>query len=75
MSHGLRTPLNTIIGFGQLLEHEPLGPRERDYLGCLLQAARDLLDQINTVLDVANIDAGKIRLSTEPVLLADAVDT
>lgn len=73
MSHELRTPLNTIIGFGQLLELEPLRPRERDHVRSLLQAARQLLEQINTVLDVANIDDGQIRVSTEPVALADSI--
>ena len=73
MSHELRTPLNTIIGFGQLLELEPLGPRERDHVRCLLQAARHLLEQINAVRDVANIEAGQVRVLTEPVALADAI--
>jgi len=73
MSHELRSPLNTIIGFGQLLELEELGPRERDHVGLILKAARHLLDDINAVLDVANIEAGQITLSPEPVALADAV--
>jgi len=73
MSHELRSPLNTIIGFGQLLELEELGPRERDHVGLILKAARHLLEEINAVLDVASIEAGQITLSPEPVALADAV--
>ncbi len=73
ISHELRTPLNTIIGFGQLLELEPLGPRERDNVRSLLQAARQLLEQVSAVLDVANIDAGQISVACEPVLLNDTV--
>ncbi|MGA2925375.1 MAG: ATP-binding protein [Solirubrobacteraceae bacterium] len=73
MSHELRTPLNTIIGFGQLLELDPLGPRERDHVRLLLQAARQMLEQVDEVLDVANIEAGRIKVATEPVAVADAI--
>ncbi len=73
MSHELRSPLNTIIGFGQLLELEELGPRERDHVGLILKAARHLLEDINAVLDVANIEAGQITISPEPVALADTI--
>ncbi len=73
MSHELRSPLNTIIGFGQLLELEELGPRERDHVGLILKAARRLLEEINAVLDVANIEAGQIALSLDQVALADTV--
>jgi len=73
MSRELRSPLNTILGFGQLLELEELGPRERDHVALILNAARKLLEEINAVLDVANIEAGQITLSPEPVALGDVI--
>ncbi len=73
MSRELRTPLNTIIGFGQLLELEGLGPRERNHVSLVLKEARHLLELINNVLDVAKTEAGQITISPEPVALGDSI--
>jgi len=66
MSHELRTPLNAIIGFSDLLLGEgPLDETQRDYLGSIARQGRHLLDLINSVLDVAKLEAGRmaVRLS------------
>jgi PAS domain S-box-containing protein len=73
MSHELRTPLNSVIGFAQVLEVEAHEPREREGLQYILKAGRHLLSLINEVLDIARIDAGKLTLSLEPVLVDDVV--
>lgn len=83
VSHELRTPLNSIIGFAELLlelaradssaEPEPtpaLGKRIR-YNENILAAARNLLALINSLLEMAKIDAGKIELHPEPMSLKD----
>lgn len=67
MSHELRTPLNAILGFGQLLEVEELTPDNRESVEHILKGGRHLLDLINEVLDLAGIEAGRLRLSAEPV--------
>jgi PAS domain S-box-containing protein len=71
MSHELRTPLNSIIGFAQLLEFEALGAREREGVEYILKGGRHLLSLINEVLDIARIEAGKLSISPEPVLVTD----
>ena len=73
MSRELRTPLNTIIGFGQLLELEGLGPRERNHVSLVLKEARHLLELLNRVLDIAKTEAGEISILPEPVALADSI--
>jgi hypothetical protein len=73
MSHELRTPLNAILGFGQLLEMDGLEPRHRDSVQQILKGGRHLLDLINEILDIARIESGKITLSLEPIVLADAL--
>lgn len=66
MSHELRTPLNAVIGLSEsLLE---LGPpfdpeRTKRYLTIVLQSGRQLLAQINDILDLARIEAGRIQIS------------
>jgi PAS domain S-box-containing protein len=73
MSHELRTPLNSIIGFAQLLEFEAHGAREREGVEHILKGGRHLLSLINEVLDIARIEAGKLSISPEPVLVADVL--
>ena len=68
MSHELRTPLNAIMGFSQLSMHSediPLQQKERAQQ--VHSAGNHLLDLINDVLDLAQIEAGKISLFIEPV--------
>src|SRR5206468_7679851 len=71
MSHELRTPLNGIIGFAQLLELDAHGPMERESVEHILKGGRHLLTLIDEVLDIARIEAGKLSISPEPVLVGD----
>ena len=73
MSHELRTPLNAILGFAQMLESDPLAPEQRESVGYILRGGRHLLGLINEVLDIARIEAGRLPLSPEPVLVPEIV--
>ncbi|WP_017325618.1 cell wall metabolism sensor histidine kinase WalK [Synechococcus sp. PCC 7336] len=67
-SHELRTPLNAIIGFLQLLRDDMAEtPEERaEFLGEAHRSALHLLDLINDVLDIAKIEAGKMKMELAP---------
>jgi PAS domain S-box-containing protein len=67
MSHELRTPLNSILGFSQVLELDELTPEQRSNVGYIVRAGRHLLSLINEILDMAQIEAGRLDLSVEPV--------
>ena len=73
MSHELRSPLNAILGFAQLMESAaPLPtPAQKASIGQILQAGWYLLELINEVLDLALIESGKLLLSLEPVSLTE----
>ncbi len=81
MSHELRTPLNAIIGFSETMRMEMAGPlpneQYRQYAGDINKSGNHLLDIINDILDLAKIEAGRLRLELEPVevepLVAGAV--
>jgi signal transduction histidine kinase len=74
MSHELRTPLNAILGFSQLLELDRgLGERSRGHLREVLRAGRHLLRLINEVLDLAQVESGRLALSPEPLRLHELV--
>lgn len=77
MSHELRTPLNGIIGFSEFLadgKPGPLNPKQKEYLGDILNSGRHLLQLINDLLDLAKIEAGKMTLALETFSLRDAIE-
>ena len=73
MSHELRTPLNAILGFAQLVETGSPAPTpaQKRNVDQILKAGWYLLDLINEILDLAQIESGKLTLSTEPFSLLE----
>jgi PAS domain S-box-containing protein len=73
MSHELRSPLNAILGFAQLMESSNPPPTEpqKSNINQILQAGWYLLDLINEILDLALIESGKLSMSMEPISLAE----
>jgi signal transduction histidine kinase/CheY-like chemotaxis protein len=72
MSHELRTPMNAIIGYSEILieECEEMEPDEIEQdLEKILSSAKHLLGLINDVLDLSKVEAGKMTIYLEPVLL------
>lgn len=62
VSHDLRSPLNSILGFAGLVRQKPLSPPQRESLGFIEQSGRELLALIETILDMAKIEAGRMTL-------------
>jgi signal transduction histidine kinase/CheY-like chemotaxis protein len=76
MSHELRTPLNAVLGFAQLLQAnrtKNLTEDQKDHVQRILSSGEHLLNLINEVLDLAGIEAGKLKLSLERVRLSDVI--
>lgn len=66
MSHDIRTPMNAIIGFSELLEkHMDEKERARDYIQKIRSSSSFLLSLINYVLEMARIESGKATLKRE----------
>ncbi|MFZ2753697.1 MAG: ATP-binding protein [Lysobacteraceae bacterium] len=78
MSHELRTPLNVIIGMSQLLAEAPDEPQHRHLPNSIRRAGQALLALISDVLDLSQIEAGKITLQIAPFaprqLVEDVLD-
>jgi len=75
MSHELRSPLNAILGFAQLMETSspPPTPGQKASIDQILKGGWYLLELINEILDLALIESGRLSLSLEPILLADVM--
>ena len=77
MSHELRTPLNAINGFSDIMKKEmfgPLGdPSYKEYVNDILFSGQHLLSLINDILDMSKIEAGKMTLNTEPMIMSDMI--
>jgi PAS domain S-box-containing protein len=75
MSHELRSPLNAILGFAQLMESDatPVTPSQKASIDEILRAGWYLLELINEILDLAQIESGKLSLSPEPTSLAEVI--
>lgn len=76
MSHKLRTPLNGIIGFAELLVDghvEPGSPQYHDFLADIQTSGRELLQLINDLLDLRKVEAGELEFRPEPVVVTSAI--
>ena len=76
ISHELRTPLNAIMGFSDLMAAQPFGPlndRYRGYAGDIHGAGRHLLSIVDQLLDLAAIEAGRLRLQPETLDPGDVI--
>jgi two-component system, NarL family, sensor histidine kinase BarA len=78
VSHELRTPLNSILGFADLLKEtlaSGADSKPARYLQNILTSARNLLDLINDLLDLAKIEAGKMEVRSEQLSLGDLFES
>lgn len=77
LSHELRTPMNAIVGFSELLrsnEADPLSDRQHDQIGTILKAAHHTVRLIDQVLDLAKIEAGHYELDSNWVPVREVYD-
>lgn len=74
MSHDIRTPMNAIVGFSQLLlRHEKNPDKVKKYAEKIVISSQHLLNLINDVLDMSKIESGKTTLNLSDVNIADIV--
>ena len=75
MSHELRTPLNSILGYAQILQFDksiPVGRKEA--IDVIHRSGNHLLSLIDGLLDIAKIEAGKMRLEIDEIALPDFLE-
>lgn len=78
MTHELRTPLNAIIGFSEALiggVYGSLEPKQLGKLGNILDSGKRLLILVESVLDITEIDAGRIELELDSFSVVDLINS
>ena len=63
ISHDIRTPLNAVLGFSQLLEDRELDEESKSYVQKIRKSSISLLELINDILDLSKIESGKLELN------------
>lgn len=77
MSHELRSPMNAIIGFSQLLlryPQHPLAPKQENMVQRILNSGRHLLTLIDDILDFSKLESGRLEFKLEELNLVELVN-
>ena len=75
MSHELRTPMNSILGLTELiLDKAQLSVKNKERLEVVLKSGKRLMSLINDILDLSKIEAGKMEIREEDILLEEIIE-
>ncbi|MDW7670995.1 MAG: response regulator [Bacillota bacterium] len=74
MSHEVRTPMNGILGFLQLLEETARDPQQKKYIDYIKTSSETLMTLINDILDLSKIEAGRMELESIPFDLRSSIE-
>ncbi len=74
MSHEIRTPMNAILGFAQLLRLSNLDQKRKNHVEAILSAGGTLMNLLTDLLDLSQVEAGRMRIEPRPFDLQPMLD-
>ncbi|PKK92583.1 MAG: hypothetical protein CVV61_08990, partial [Tenericutes bacterium HGW-Tenericutes-6] len=74
MTHEIRTPVNAIKGYSELLEETDLNDTQKEYLDHLQDTSKHLLKIVNDILDYSKLEAGKMQIENKPFKIKKLLD-
>jgi len=75
MSHELRSPLNGILGFSELLSCSPLDDEQKEYARTITDSGNHLLAVVNDILDFSSLEKGALTIHSAPLAIAGLVES
>jgi PAS domain S-box-containing protein len=73
VSHGIRTPMNAVMGMADLLRETPLTAEQKKFLETIRSSGENILHIINDILDLSKVEAGQVKLKKAPFDLMDVL--
>ncbi|MBP9914542.1 MAG: PAS domain S-box protein, partial [Opitutaceae bacterium] len=73
VSHEIRTPINGVIGFADMLSTTPLTPEQQEHVNLIRSSGHTLAKLISDILDLARIESGRIEIEHLPFSVRDSV--
>lgn len=74
ITHELRSPINGVIGMGELLNDTPLSQNQREFLDTITQAGYDMLHVVNQVSDLGKVRGSQLELDMQPVAVRTLIN-
>jgi len=74
MSHEIRSPLTAIMGFTEIIDKIETDAEKKNFLHAIKTSSEHLLSTVNDVLDFSKLDAGKLKLESQPFFIKAAIE-
>ncbi len=73
ITHDLKTPLNAILGFAEILKNDNLNEQQKEYISYILSSSNNMVNLVMNLLDISKIDSNKLMLSNDLFIFEESI--